>query len=84
MSGRAWVLGILPGLGLLVLMAWIASTTWAREDVLHTKHNLSANPNVQATGTTRVCVFCHTPHGGDTTVGEGAAPLWNRSIPTST
>lgn len=28
-----------------------------------------------------VCVYCHTPHGANTNV---AAPLWNRSIPSTT
>lgn len=28
--------------------------------------------------TTAVCVFCHTPHGGDTTFA--AVPLWNKVI----
>jgi predicted CXXCH cytochrome family protein len=52
--------------------------------ILATKHNLSttgtsaihANPG----STAEVCVFCHTPHGADTTV---AAPLWNRAINTT-
>lgn len=50
-------------------------------NILATKHNLSASgPGpVKAVSETEVCVFCHTPHGGDST---GGAPLWNR--PTST
>jgi len=28
-----------------------------------------------------VCVYCHTPHGANT---NAAAPLWNRTLPTST
>ncbi|MBI5043270.1 MAG: hypothetical protein HZC10_05460 [Nitrospirae bacterium] len=31
-----------------------------------------------AAGTTEVCVFCHTPHGGTTD-----APLWNRAMATA-
>lgn len=48
-----------------------------------TKHNLSASgPGpVKAISETQVCVFCHTPHGGDQTAG---APLWNRAISTAT
>jgi predicted CXXCH cytochrome family protein len=45
-----------------------------------TKHNLSTSGTgtIHATsGTAEVCVFCHTPHGADTTV---AAPLWNRAV----
>ncbi|MDH5784209.1 MAG: cytochrome c3 family protein [Chromatiales bacterium] len=32
--------------------------------------------------TNQVCVFCHTPHGSDSTVT--AAPLWNKALPTDT
>jgi hypothetical protein len=50
-------------------------------NIMATKHNLSASgPGpVKAVSETQICVFCHTPHGGDNT---GGAPLWNR--PTST
>jgi len=48
-----------------------------------TKHNLSSSgPGpVKAISETQVCVFCHTPHGGDQTAG---APLWNRAISSAT
>lgn len=55
-------------------------------DIRNTKHNLgllsSTGPtrNVQATagsGEDEICVFCHTPHGGNTSV---QGPLWNRSL----
>jgi predicted CXXCH cytochrome family protein len=54
--------------------------------ILDTKHNLSSVAktnagNIQTDGTSEVCVFCHTPHGADTTV---AAPLWNRAKTTAT
>lgn len=41
-------------------------------------HNLSSNSNnaVEATTETRICVFCHTPHGA---VAQTA--LWNREDP---
>jgi predicted CXXCH cytochrome family protein len=51
--------------------------------ILATKHNLSTSGTgaIHVTsGTAEVCVFCHTPHGADTTV---AAPLWNRAINTT-
>ena len=54
------------------------------EDIANTKHNLAANTDILATGTTEVCVFCHTPHGGRTDVAGGSAPLWNRALPPST
>ncbi len=87
------------GLALLVaavsLGAWAATKAWAAhcggstgisctENVRGTKHNLSANTDILATGATEVCVFCHTPHGGRTDVAGGGAPLWNRALPPST
>ncbi len=51
--------------------------------VFNTKHNLgSTGINAASTfsGTREICVFCHTPHGGD---GEAAAPLWNRNLDPS-
>lgn len=72
--------------GVLTLAAGAA---WA-QGILNTKHNLSATStqtiHVQGTdptfgpATEEVCVFCHTPHGADTTV---SAPLWNRAINTT-
>ncbi len=61
----------------------------ASEDILHTKHNLAANPDIQATSAGinlngEICVFCHTPHGGRTDVAGGGAPLWNRRLSDST
>ncbi|MBI5193301.1 MAG: hypothetical protein HZA08_07665 [Nitrospirae bacterium] len=35
--------------------------------------------HVKFSGTTEVCVFCHTPHGGRTDVAGNAAPIWNRA-----
>ena len=51
--------------------------------ILTSKHNLSASgPGpVKAATETQVCVFCHTPHGGDQTAD---APLWNRQLSTAT
>ena len=45
-----------------------------------TKHNLGTtgvSGNNQFSGTAEICVFCHTPHGADTTA---AVPLWNRTL----
>ena len=57
-------------------------------------HNLGANnrkggtPNDPANGnpnksmaTGEICVFCHTPHGGDT---SAAVPIWNRKLNAAT
>jgi len=55
-------------------------------DITNTRHNFSASApgtlptgqtrNVQAQQENQICVFCHTPHGADKTVG----PLWNRAL----
>lgn len=72
--------------------AWAATKAWAAhcggaglpsctEDIRNTKHNLASNTDILSTGTTEVCVFCHTPHGGRADVAGGGAPLWNRALP---
>lgn len=64
--------------GIAVVLA-LTSVTPVGAQVLGTKHNLSSTGtgNNQFSGTNEVCVFCHTPHGSDT---SAAAPLWNRKI----
>jgi predicted CXXCH cytochrome family protein len=56
----------------------------AADDVTNTVHNLSTTASTAArtyyvtTGTDEVCVFCHTPHAGNTKVGVA---LWNKGTP---
>jgi len=83
--GRRRAIYSLSGIGfLLVLMygSWVSANHDAgmSEQVSQTKHNLSSNPDINATGTTEVCIFCHTPHGGNSE-STGHAPLWNRLMP---
>ena len=66
-----------------------------RGSVANTRHNLTQRPSEVGPGgpinaalmdTQRndygeVCVYCHTPHGANTTI---AAPLWNRTTKTTT
>jgi hypothetical protein len=55
--------------------------------IANTKHNLGSSPNAGnngagwnfTTATTEICVFCHTPHGADS---SAAVPLWNRHLST--
>jgi len=52
-------------------------------DIRNTKHNLSVTgPGpVQSVSETKICVFCHTPHGAE---NLPAAPLWNRKLSGAT
>jgi cytochrome c553 len=61
----------------------------AANGVVQSRHNLGAFGSHLATrndiasgtvtGTTQICVFCHTPHHSNT----DARPLWNRNMPNS-
>jgi len=92
--GGLALLAAVVGLG-----AWAATKAWAdhcgtgttgscTENVGNTKHNLALNTDLVGSGTvigtSEVCVFCHTPHGGRDDVAGGGAPLWNRALPTGT
>lgn len=60
----------------------------AMAGIANTKHNLGGSPNAGNGGagwnfndaTTEICVFCHTPHGADS---SAAVPLWNRTLSTA-
>jgi predicted CXXCH cytochrome family protein len=62
-------------------VALMAASGAAMGSILHTVHNLSASGSathmVGPTATTEICIFCHTPHGGDQSVN---APIWNRAV----
>lgn len=48
--------------------------------IVNTPHNLSStntNGPSQHANTADVCVFCHTPHGGDI---SASVPLWNKDL----
>jgi len=66
----------------LVSMSGIAMAAGAPgTGIATTKHNLGATGSFNfTTATTEICVFCHTPHGADS---SAAAPLWNRTLGTS-
>jgi len=73
----------------MVLWGFTAPTSfWATENVADTKHNLSANQDTQLNSSVsaEICVFCHTPHGGQPQTGTAPAPapLWNRALPDGT
>lgn len=55
----------------------------ANAGIANTKHNFSTSgggPNTTA-GTDEICVFCHTPHGGD---NSAPVPLWNKKLTDKT
>ena len=75
------------------LSLWQSGVFAARiADIVNTKHNFSASPQfadtlptgqqrvVQAASEQQICVFCHTPHLAESTVG----PLWNRQLSNAT
>jgi len=74
----------LGSLALAAAAAWLAATGVAHAGIADTKHNLTAppvnsnkfTPTDPVTGT-EICVFCHTPHGADT---SASVPLWNRKL----
>jgi hypothetical protein len=60
----------------------VASSVFAAASagsIVNTRHNLGstgAGPN-HTGGTGEICIFCHTPHGGDT---SAPVPLWNKVL----
>ncbi len=65
--------------GLVLIMAGLLPQQ-AAAGVSATKHNLGSTGTGtnKFDGTGEICVFCHTPHGADT---SAAVPLWNRKLP---
>lgn len=62
----------------------VASSAFAGS-IANTRHNLGSTgggPNsAAAADTAEICIFCHTPHGGDT---GAPVPLWNKTLSTAT
>ena len=69
--------------GLVMAVAGVTVGTPAQAQIANTKHNLGTSPGGTGvnkfSGTAEICVFCHTPHGADT---SAAVPLWNRTLPS--
>lgn len=59
-----------------LLLAGTAAVSAAVKDTKHNLGSAGTGPNTFS-GTNEVCVFCHTPHGADT---SAAVPLWNRTL----
>ncbi len=78
-AGRSRIAALAAGLVMVVL--GVTLSTPAKAQIAGTKHNLGtsgAAGNNRFSGTAEICVFCHTPHGADT---SAAVPLWNRTLP---
>ncbi|MDF1561765.1 MAG: cytochrome c3 family protein [Deltaproteobacteria bacterium] len=65
---------------ILVAVAAIgfATSAFAQDNVVNTPHNLSSTGavnNFYVADTDEVCVFCHTPHAADISIGVA---LWNK------
>lgn len=70
-------------------LAWLIPLLWVallwpvagvHAGIFNTKHNLGStgvNAASNFSGTSEVCVFCHTPHGADASVN---VPIWNRFV----
>lgn len=75
--------GVLGGL-FLTLLLLVSPVQAVRESrVSQTKHNLSTTGvgTVKSPSETQICVFCHTPHGADT---SASVPLWNKTLQNKT
>lgn len=67
------------GVGAIATMGVVSVDALA--GISDTKHNLTTSNtafNRVTTGSAEICVFCHTPHGSDTTA---PVPLWNKQLP---
>jgi len=79
MKAKAWstMAQLLAG-GLLVAAGSLAVAN-GTDEIETSPHNLGSTgtgPN-SFSGTTEICVFCHTPHGAD---NSASVPLWNRTL----
>lgn len=63
-----------------VLMMSVMPLPEAVAGISTTKHNLGSTGTGtnKFSGTGEICVFCHTPHGANT---SAVVPLWNRTLP---
>jgi len=63
---------------LAVGLTLVSMSSVAMAGIANTKHNLGSSGTYNWTNsTTEICVFCHTPHGADS---SAAVPLWNRTL----
>lgn len=81
------VTAVLGAVSTLALNNVLAGTVTATS-IKDSPHNLSktnilsttpsgTSPSNKSDSTAEICVFCHTPHGGD---NSAAVPIWNRKL----
>lgn len=68
-------------MALVLLAVGLFGSQQAFAGISATKHNLGSTGTGTNSfgGTAEICVFCHTPHGADT---SASVPLWNRVLGT--
>ncbi len=82
LSRKGVVLSLVAGMA--VMSFQLASIGLVQAGIKGSKHDLGSGGASQlgaTASTTEVCVFCHTPHGSNTTA---PVPLWNKSLSTAT
>ncbi|MBL1275558.1 MAG: hypothetical protein COB30_005685 [Ectothiorhodospiraceae bacterium] len=82
---------VILGASLAASSAFAAPAVSIAGSIANTRHNMGSTgggPNSAAPGdTAEICIFCHTPHGGETVDAAGnqvAVPLWNKILSTAT
>lgn len=57
-------------------VCFILAGAAAHAQIVGSQHDMTAGGNAQGSGASdQVCVYCHTPHGSDS---SASAPLWNK------
>jgi predicted CXXCH cytochrome family protein len=63
-----------------VMVAMVVAGVLSAATIRGTKHDLST---AGSPGSDQVCMFCHSPHNANNTLGTAHVPLWNRYVDTS-
>lgn len=66
------VMGWAGGLAMLLVTQPLPAGT-----IVGSKHDLSVRANPESSS---VCMYCHTPHNANNTLGTANVPLWNRFV----
>ena len=68
---------VLAVLIVVVAVAMVAASVADAAYIANTRHNLaSGGTNTVKGNLNEICIYCHTPHGGNQAAGQ---PLWNRN-----